>query len=75
MTSLKLTREQIMAIPGKLKVQSRTEIAQEYNVNKETISRWVKKLRERGMEISIPRGRKPILDTNDTNNVQTETSL
>lgn len=58
---IKLTKEQVEAIPVKLGVISQKELAVEYGVHWATISYWVKQLKERGF--TIPKGKtgKPCL--------------
>jgi transposase len=62
MTGTKLTKEQILAIPEKLKTMSPEQIAQEYGKHPETIKRWARELRKRGYDIQLKKGPKPILE-------------
>jgi transposase len=63
MTGNKLTKDQILAIPEKLKTMSPEDIAKEYGKHPETIKRWARKLRAMGHEVTLKKGPKPILET------------
>jgi len=59
-----LTEEEVKKIP-EMRAEGMTdqEIANEYGVARNTITRWVKKLREAGHEIKrFPRGGRPKME-------------
>jgi transposase len=63
----KLTKEQVLAIPELLKTKMLKEVAKEYNTSPNSISRWIKILRNNGVSIDIKRGRRPLLNKQDYN--------
>jgi transposase len=65
MATHKLTLEQIKAIPKELELLTREELATKYAVHVNSINRWVRELRKRGLleiEITDHRGGVSILD-------------
>jgi len=57
----KMTREQVLLIPKLLPENSIKQVAVRFNVTWQTIWYWVKKLREKGVDIKTKkRGREPL---------------
>lgn len=52
-----LTEENILELPSLLKTMKVKEVVERLGSSESTILRWVKVLRERGIEIDIKRGR------------------
>lgn len=66
-TMNKLTKEQVLAIPSKLKTMGLKALADEYGVHANSIRWHIKKLNAMGADIKVKRGRKPLISIDDVN--------
>jgi biotin operon repressor len=56
MAIAKITKEQVLSFPEKLKTMTRSELGAELGISRQTIDRWIRELRKRGIE--VPKGKR-----------------